>query len=166
MLSREQQTEITRIIVKVGQMLAQFGAESRIIEQTTVRLGMALGLESVEMAISSSAIVLTSLYQGSCVTTTRRVREHGINMQVVCEIQRICIMAEKELIGAREVRQRLDAIVPFHYHPWLVVPMVGLSCGAFSLLFGGDWPIFLVTCFSASVAMRVRQLIARHHHSP
>ena len=48
-------------------------AESRIIEQTTVRLGMALGLESVEMAISSSAIVPTSLYQGSCVTTTRRV---------------------------------------------------------------------------------------------
>ena len=60
-LSREQQTEITRIIVKAGQMLAQFGAESRIIEQTTVRLGLALGLESVEMAISSSAIVLTSL---------------------------------------------------------------------------------------------------------
>ncbi len=165
-LSREQQTEITRIIVKAGQMLAQFGAESRIIEQTTVRLGMALGLESVEMAISSSAIVLTSLYRGSCVTTTRRVREHGINMQVVCEIQRICIMTEKALIGAREVRQRLEAITPFHYHPWLVVPMVGLSCGAFSLLFGGDWPIFLVTCFSASVAMRVRQLIARHHHSP
>ena len=165
-LSREQQTEITRIIVKAGQMLAQFGAESRIIEQTTVRLGMALGLESVEMAISSSAIVLTSLYRGSCVTTTRRVREHGINMQVVCEIQRICIMTEKSLIGAREVRQRLEAITPFHYHPWLVVPMVGLSCGAFSLLFGGDWPIFLVTCCSASVAMRVRQLIARHHHSP
>ena len=44
--------------------------------------------------------------------------------------------------------------------------MVGLSCGAFSLLFGGDWPIFLVTCCSASVAMQVRQLIARHHHSP
>lgn len=72
----------------------------------------------------------------------------------------------EELIGAREVRQRLEAIVPFHYHPWLVVPMVGLSCGAFSLLFGGDWPIFLVTCFSSAVAMRVRQLMARHHHSP
>ncbi|MDM5092242.1 threonine/serine exporter family protein [Aeromonas rivipollensis] len=165
-LSREQQTEITRIIVKVGQLLAQHGAEGRIIEQTTVRLGLALGLESVEMAISASAIVLTSLYQGSCVTTTRRVRDQGINMQVVCEVQRICIMAEKELIGVREVRQRLDGIVPFHYHPWLVVPMVGLSCGAFSLLFGGDWPIFLVTFIAAAVAMRVRQLMARHHHSP
>ncbi|WP_277907907.1 hypothetical protein [Aeromonas salmonicida] len=32
-LSRDQQTEITRIIVKAGQMLAQFGAESRIIER-------------------------------------------------------------------------------------------------------------------------------------
>jgi uncharacterized membrane protein YjjP (DUF1212 family) len=165
-LSREQQTEITRIIVKVGQLLAQHGAEGRIIEQTTVRLGLALGLESVEMAISASAIVLTSLYQGSCVTTTRRVRDQGINMQVVCEVQRICILAEKELIGVREVRQRLDGIVPFHYHPWLVVPMVGLSCGAFSVLFGGDWPIFLVTFVASSVAMRVRQLMARHHHSP
>lgn len=165
-LSREQQTEVTRITVKVAQMLAQFGAESRIIEQTTVRIGLALGLESVEMAISSSAIVVTSLYAGSCVTTTRRVREHGINMQVVCEIQRICILVEKELIGAIEVRQRLEAIVPFHYHPWLVVPMVGLSCGAFSLLFGGDWPVFLITSLAAAVAMRVRQLMARHHHSP
>lgn len=54
-LSREQQTEVTRILVKAGQMLAQFGAESRLIEQTTTRLGLALGLESVEMAISSSA---------------------------------------------------------------------------------------------------------------
>ncbi|MFG0835417.1 threonine/serine exporter family protein [Aeromonas bivalvium] len=165
-LSREQQTDVTRIVVKTGQMLAQFGAESRLIEQTTTRLGLALGLESVEMAISSSAIVLTSLYRGHCVTTTRRVREHGINMQVVCEIQRLCIMAEKQLIEAREVRHRLDAIKPFHYHPWLVVPMVGLSCGAFSLLFGGDWPIFLVTFLASACAMRVRQLMARHHHSP
>lgn len=165
-LSREQQTEVTRIIVKVAQMLAQFGAESRIIEQTTVRVGLALGLESVEMAISASAIVVTSLYQGSCVTTTRRVREQGINMQVVCEVQRICILAEKELIAAAEVRKRLEAIVPFHYHPWLVVPMVGLSCGSFSLLFGGDWPVFLTTVFASGVAMRVRQLMARHHHSP
>ncbi|MGL5947768.1 MAG: threonine/serine exporter family protein [Aeromonas sp.] len=165
-MGREKQTELTRIIAKVGQMLAQFGAESRIIEHTTVRVGLALGLDSVEMAISSSAIVLTSLHQGACVTTTRRVREQGINMQVVCEVQRICVMAERRLLNAEQVRTQLDGITPFHYHPWLVVLMVGLSCASFSQLFGGDSAIFAVTLVSAVVAMRVRQWLAKHHHSP
>ena len=43
-------------------------------------------------------------------------------MQVVCEIQRICIMTEKSLIGAREVRQRLEAIS--------AVPLSPLAGGA------------------------------------
>ena len=106
------------------------------------------------MAISSSAIVLTSLYRGSCVTTTRRVRERGINMQVVCGSAHL----HHDGKGADRCAGSAPAAGDHHavpLPPWLVVPMVGLSCGAFSLLFGGDWPIFLVTCFSASVAMRV-----------
>ena len=47
-LTREEQTEVTRVLVKTAQMLASCGAESRIIEQTTCRLGKTLGMESVE----------------------------------------------------------------------------------------------------------------------
>lgn len=46
-LTREEQTEVTRVLVKTAQMLASCGAESRIIEQTTCRLGKTLGMESV-----------------------------------------------------------------------------------------------------------------------
>jgi len=166
-LTRDEQTDITRVIVKLAQMLAACGAESRLIEQTTCRLGLALGVESVEMAISSSAIVLTTLHQGGCVTTTRRVHEFGINMQMLCELQRVCILAEKGLLeSTEEVRAKLEALTPFRYNRWAVVLMIGLSCGSFSLLFGGDWPVFFTTCLASSVAMFVRQEIAHRHFSP
>jgi len=88
-------------------------------------------------------------------------------MQVLCEIQRICILAEKKLLeNTAEVRARLDAIKPFRYNRWWVVVMIGLSCGSFSLLFGGDWPVFLNTTLASAVAMFVRQEFAHRHFSP
>lgn len=167
LLSREEQTKITRVLVRTAQMLAQCGAESRLIEQTTCRVGAALGVESVEMAISPSAVVLTTLNHGSCITTTRRIHELGINMHVLCAIQRICILSEKRLLTtADDVDKHLTEIKPFRYNRWLVVCMVGLSCGAFSLLFGGDWPVFFITCIASAVGMLVRQEIAHRHFSP
>lgn len=166
-LTRDEQTDVTRVIVKAAQMLASCGAESRIIEQTTSRLGVALGIESVEMAITPSAIVLTTLNHGSCVTTTRRIPEFGIQMGVLCAIQRICVLTEKGLLeNVHDVKKHLDEIRPYRYNRWLVVLMIGLSCGSFSLLFGGDWPVFLVTCLASATAMFIRQEIAHRHFSP
>lgn len=167
LLSRDEQTKVTRVLVKIAQMLAQSGAESRLIEQITCRVGAALGVDSVEMAISPSAIVLTTLNHGSCITTTRRVHELGINMHVLCDIQRVCILCEKRLLtSADEVDHRLSKIKPFRYNRWWVVFMVGISCGAFSLLFGGDWPVFFTTSIASACGMFVRQEIAHRHFSP
>lgn len=167
LLTRDEQTAVTRVLVKTAQMLASCGAESRLIEQTTCRLGKTLGIESVEMAITPSAVILTTLNHGSCITTTRRIHEFGINMQVLCEIQRVCILAEKQLIqGTDSVSKRLDAIKPFRYNRWAVVLMIGLSCGSFSLLFGGDWPVFFITTLASSVGMCVRQEIGARHFNP
>lgn len=166
-LSREAQTDVTRVIVKAAQMLASCGAESRIIEQTTCRLGIALGVESVEMAITPSAIILTTLNFGSCVTTTRRIHEFGIHMGVLCAIQRICVLTEKGLLeNVHDVGRHLDEIRPYRYNRWLVVLMIGLSCASFSLLFGGDLPVYLVTFVASATGMFIRQEIAHRHFSP
>jgi uncharacterized membrane protein YjjP (DUF1212 family) len=45
-----------------------------------------------------SAVILTTLNHGSCFNTTRRIHEFGINMQVLCEIQSFCILAEKKML--------------------------------------------------------------------
>ncbi|GGB19458.1 threonine/serine exporter family protein [Agarivorans gilvus] len=162
----EQQTRICRVVVLAGRIMQQHGAESKLIEETSVRLGLALGLDSVELAITANALVLTGLSKGRCITTTRRVYDRGINMHMVCEVQRITIMAEKQLLDVNEVVKRLERLQPYKYNRWHVVFMIGLSCACFSHLFGGDWTVFAMTFIASAIAMFFRQEMAHRHHNP
>jgi len=165
-VSYEEQNELTRIAVRAGQLLLQHGAESRIVEQTTQRIGLALGAESIEIAVSSDAIVITSRFNGHCVTTTRRCYDRGINMYMVCEVQRICVMLEKQLLDEKQVKERLNRLVPFKYNRWAVVLMVAFSCSSFSHFFGGDLPVYITTFFAAAGAMILRQELGHRQHNP
>lgn len=157
------QNDITRQVVRVAQLLLAYGAESDLVEEISQRLGQALGLASVELSISSNSLVLTSLVHGRCITTTRRIREHGINMTIVCELQRICLLAEKGLYGPNEVRKRLARIEPKTYPPYLVILMIGLSCASFCHLFNGDVAASVITFIASAVGMSVRLAIAKRH---
>ena len=165
-LSLEEQNELTRIAVRGGQILLQHGAESRIIEQVTQRFGMALGADNVELSVSSDAIVITTRFGERCVTTTRRCYDRGINMHMVCEVMRICIMLEKQLLDGKQVKKRLNRLTPYKYNRWVVVLMVGLSCSSFSHFFGGDWPVYITTFFASSCAMILRQELGHRQHNP
>lgn len=166
MLSQIEHTDIVRLIVRAGMQLLQYGAESKLAEQTTVRLGMALGLESVEVSLTANAILVTGLYKGRCITSNRRVFDRGINMHVLCEIQRLCIRAEQQELNCQQITERLDAITPYKYNRWVIVLMVGLSCGSFSHLFGGDLIVFAMTFLASALAMITRQEMAQRHHNP
>ncbi|KFZ39223.1 hypothetical protein HR45_02195 [Shewanella mangrovi] len=157
------QNDITRQVVRAAQLLLAYGAESDLVEEISQRLGRALGLASVELSISSNALVMTSLVHGRCVTTTRRIREHGINMAVVCELQRICLLAEKGLYGPNEVRKRLARIHPRSYPRWVVIPVIGLSCASFCHLSGGDVIACLITFLASACGMYVRLILAARH---
>lgn len=162
----EGQREITRLCVQSALLLLQHGAESTLVEQVAERLGLALGVQSVESSISANAIVLSTLNNGQCITTTRRNVDRGINMQVVTEVQRTLIMAERGLLSIAEVRKRLDKIKPLRYPRSWVVVMVGLSCASFSHLSGGDATVFSVTFIASAIAMLVRQELALRHFNP
>jgi uncharacterized membrane protein YjjP (DUF1212 family) len=159
----DSQNDITRLVVRCAQLLLAYGAESDLVEEISQRLGKALGLASIELSISSNALVLTSLVHGRCITTTRRIRAHGINMMVICELQRICILAEKGIYGANEVRRRLAHIKPKTYPAIAVVPMIGLSCASFCHLFDGDMIASIITFFASSIGMIVRLFFASRH---
>lgn len=159
------QNDITRQVVRVAQLLLAYGAESELVEEITQRLGHALGLESVEISISSNSLVLTSLSAGRCITTTRRIREHGINMTVVCELQRICLLTEKGIYGLNEVRKRVGRIQARTYPAKYVVPMIGLSCASFCHLFGGDLNACVITFLASAIGMFVRLAIAKRHYN-
>lgn len=164
-MNREEQRAITRVVARAGKLLQAYGAESRMIEKTTERLGIAFGLECVEIALTSKAIILTSRYGDCCVTTTRTMKTHGIDMGIVSEIQRICIKAEKNIYDIEQVYERLLNINIPKYNPLVIAFFVALSCAAFSHLFGGDVVIFAATFVTSFIAMRIRQMLMLSHHN-
>lgn len=155
------QTQITRTIIKAAVLMLEFGAESILIEQTAQRLGKALGVDSVEISLIPSAIVLTTLSHGQSSTTTRRVHHKPINMSIVCDIQKMLIEIEKNSHDVSWVNQTMKNIQPNYYNRWLVVFMVGFACASFAYLYGTDLIGFFITFFASSIAMFVRQELAR-----
>lgn len=164
-LSRQRQDLITRLSLWAGQLLMQYNAESELVEGSVHRLATALGCDWADISITSNSIILTTTSGRRFQTKARRIVERGINMTVVCEIVRICTMAEKQLIGCDGVARRLRRLSnrQFHYNRWLVVVIIGLSCGCFSRLAGGDWPVFGMTFLASSAAMLVRQEVHKRH---
>ncbi|USD37940.1 threonine/serine exporter family protein [Ferrimonas sp. SCSIO 43195] len=158
-----QQNEVTRLAVRAAQLMLAWGAESELVEDIGQRLGIALGAESVELSISSNSLVMTTLFRQRCVTTTRRLRDHGLNMAMVCEVQRICVMAEKGLLDIEQVGSKLRNLTPWSWNPWLVVAIIGPSCGSFAHLFGADDTAVLLTVLASCIGMVVRQQLAKRH---
>nr|WP_113865452.1 threonine/serine exporter ThrE family protein [Brenneria salicis]NMN90497.1 uncharacterized membrane protein YjjP (DUF1212 family) [Brenneria salicis ATCC 15712 = DSM 30166]RBP64824.1 uncharacterized membrane protein YjjP (DUF1212 family) [Brenneria salicis ATCC 15712 = DSM 30166]RLM31548.1 hypothetical protein BHG07_04620 [Brenneria salicis ATCC 15712 = DSM 30166] len=161
-----QQREITRLCIQCALLLLQHGAESMVVEKLSSRLGMALGVDSVETSISANAIVLSTIIQGHCLTSTRKNVDRGINMHVVTEVQHAVIMAEHRLLDAAGVEKRFSHIKPLRYPRWLMVSIVALSCGCFSRLNGGGWDAFVVTMIASGLAMYVRQVFTARHMNP
>lgn len=160
------QRTITRLCIQCGLLLLQHGAESALVEELSTRLGLALGVDSVESSISANAIVLTTIKDGECLTSTRKNSDRGINMHVVTEVQHIVIMTEHKLLDDEDVAKRFDHVKPLRYPRWLMVLMVGLSCACFCQLNKGGWDGAVVTFFASSIAMYVRLTLAQRHMHP
>lgn len=165
----EQQQRITRLCVRCALLLMQYGAESVVVVDLTKRLGMSLGVSGVECALSFNAITLTTLYNGSCITTARNTIHQGINVSILVQIQQIVLDMERHRCdenSATDVERRLDAIDRSTYPDNLMAFFVGLSCASFAYLHSHDWAIALVTLLASFCAMRVRLYLASHHFNP
>ena len=162
-LSYEEQHRITKVIIKASVMMLEYGAESKLIELTANRLGKALGVESVEMSLIPSAIVLSTLSNNKTqsVTTTRGSHHKPINMSIVCDIQKMCYSVEKHQYNIDYVINTLKNIKPNYYNRWLVVFMVGLSCASFAYLNNSDIEGMGMTFLASSIAMITRQELAK-----
>ncbi|AQM20400.1 threonine/serine exporter family protein [Vibrio anguillarum] len=157
---------VSRLIAQAGQMLLAHGAESTLVGDIMRRIGAACGMSEVEVSLSASSLVLTTVYDGHCITTARRCPDRGINMRVVTQVQRICIMMEKGILDYSLAQKKLNQISPERYNRWLVVVMIGLSCAAFARLAGGDWTVFTMTFIASAAGMIVRQEIGHRQFNP
>jgi uncharacterized membrane protein YjjP (DUF1212 family) len=165
-LSEPEQREITRLSIQTGLLLMQHGAESALVENVTRRLGLALGAESVEVAIMANALTVTTLAGGNSMTTVRRNEDRGINMHMITEAQRVMLDVEAGQLDLQGAVRRLEAIQPYRYPRWIVVLMIGVSCACFARLAHADWIGCGLTFAASAIAMAVRQQVGHMHFSP
>jgi uncharacterized membrane protein YjjP (DUF1212 family) len=165
-LSEAWHREATRLCARTALLLMQHGAESALVESVTRRLGVALGVDQVEVALMANAVTVTTLAAGQCITTVRRNEDRGINMHMVTEVQRVMLDLEAGTLAREDVLARLDAIPPLRYPRWIVAPGIGLSCACFAALSKCDLPTCGVVFVASTLAMGVRQAFAPLHFNP
>lgn len=164
-LDRETLRDVIDLALWAGQMLLHNGAESQRVEETVHRLGTGLGCDWLDILVSPNAIIATTSSGIEFRTKVRRVVGMTVNLGVLCAINEISRRVENGEMDRKAVRAELEWINTLErpYNRWLVAGMVGVSCGAFSQLFGGDAPIFFATWLAATVAMIVRQELSHRH---
>ncbi|AAZ19539.1 possible ThrE family exporter, large subunit [Psychrobacter arcticus 273-4] len=173
-ISYVQQQHITRLCVRCGLLLMQYGAESAVVVDLSKRLGLALGMNSVECSLNFNAITLTTICDERCITTTRDTINQSINVNVLVQIQQIVNKTESTIDNAELKSELTDrTTLAFDeldnksvYPTWLVGVFVGASCAAFAYLNGGSWSITAVTFIAGMVAMFTRIYLSKHHFNP
>lgn len=171
-ISVGEQRTITLLCAQCGALLMQHGAESALAESVARRLGVALGMDSVEIVLLANGLSITTVYRGRNDTEVKRNVDRGLNMHVVTETQRTMLAAERGEIDAAGVAARLAKIEPLRYNRWLLSLMIGLSCAAFArlaMLAQGkpfDWQTCALTFAASAVAMHARQWLASLHFNP
>ncbi|PJX21296.1 hypothetical protein CAP50_10430 [Psychrobacter sp. L7] len=173
-----QQQRITRLCVRCGLLLMQYGAESAVVVDLSKRLGLALGMNSVECSLNFNAITLTTICDERCITTTRDTINQSINVNLLVQIQQIINKTEANTssgkLGNNTLKSELtdrtilafDELDKAVYPTWLVGMFVGASCAAFAYLNGGSWAITGVTFIAGMVAMFTRIYLSKHHFNP
>jgi uncharacterized membrane protein YjjP (DUF1212 family) len=164
-LDRLTQADIIDLVLWAGQLMMQNGADTQRIEETCHRLGTGLGCDWMDILVSHSAIIATSVSAGDFRTKLRRVPRIGVNMSVVAQVNDLPYRVEHGELDRTSARTELERIARLGnlYNRWLVVFMVGLSCAAFARLFEGDIYAILVTFVASSIAMIIRQELQKLH---
>ncbi len=171
-LTEAEQLEVTRVCAQTSLLLLQHGAESALVESVSRRLGLALGVDAVEIALMANGITLATLCGDRSRTAVRRNQDRGINMHVVTEVQRTLLLAEAGRLDLAGVSRQLGAIKPVRYNRWLVSFMIGLSCACFARLalvsrgIQDDYGTPLLTFVASAVAMHLRQWLATFQFNP
>lgn len=164
----EEQQQITRLCVRCGLLLMQYGAESSTVVDLCKRLGAALGVSTVECGLAFNGITITTIYNSRCITTLRASTTNAINVGIIIQIQQLVLDLERSSRTStlEYAIARFDNLDRRTYPTWLTAPMAGLACACFAHLAGGDMAVFAVTLVAATVAALVRHWLTRNFFNP
>lgn len=167
-MAYEDQQKVTRLCVRCGLLLMQYGAESTTIVDLCRRLGISLGVGSVECSLAFNGVTITTIYNNRCITTLRASTTHAINVNIIVQIQKIILDLERMPVANALVHasERFDNLDRTTYPFWLVAMMVGVASACFAHLAGGDVVVVGVTFLAGMMGQLVRYYLTKHFFNP
>jgi len=155
-----------QLVIFLGSRLLESGAESNLIRELMLRTARIMGADDTEISLSSSSMVLTIYKSGKWTTLASRCPERGVNMTVVTQLQQAVVQCERGEISRDEMEERIRNVSRKRYGRWVTVPAIGLSCAFFSLLAGGDIPVFITTFTAACVGKLIFLILSKDRFNP
>lgn len=158
-------SHLVELLLRIARLLLENGAETRRVFETVQEMGKSLGVEDLHVLVTHRSVLITGIRGDDIVTRIIRVNTLGVNFTMLSGISRVLKRYQRGELTIQTVEselKRLTAMRP-HYPRWMVIVMVGLACGGFSLLFEGDAQAFIACAVAASLGVFVRQEL--HHRA-
>ena len=153
--------EIAHLVLTVGRMLLEWGANARTVHEAISSTATGLGCDSAE-AFCQHAAIITVLRRGTeSHTQMGKVGEHVVNLRRTQNLQEIIQQVVHCDLTCAEAQREVE-LVPTktkHYPIWFICLATGLACSAFGRLFKSDWVSFFPTLIGAGVGQYVRHTL-------
>lgn len=160
--------EILELSLLAGLLVHQSGGDTARTSATIRRMALALGASRADTVVSSLNIGVTVEQDKLRETAFRKAPHMGANFTMLTAVARLVEAVEEQRIDADTARTQLDEIVrqPHFYPHWLIAMLVGVSCGGFAALFGGDTVAIACTTLGSGIGMALRLFLHRRHYVP
>ncbi|MBB5191877.1 uncharacterized membrane protein YjjP (DUF1212 family) [Silvimonas terrae] len=159
---------LTDTALHAGLIAHSCGGDTARTSEIMQRVAVALGGQRADTVVSSLNLGLTVEADGERETALRKAPHMGINFDALTHLEDIVHALETGQLDHPRFRCLLHetAARPRAWPAWQVAIMVGLACGGFAALFGGDVAAIGLTSIASTCGIALRQWLAQRHFQP
>ncbi|WP_321320086.1 threonine/serine exporter family protein [Labilibaculum sp.] len=165
---KEKINELCKILLEVGALLMETGANTFRIRVTVMRIASAFGYHA-ELLITHRALMLTINNEESDQFFSRLMQTsaHRVNFKIVSGLSRMSWHIAEENWNLDMVRNEIDRLKTVSHYPRIVtLLMVALAGASFCRIFGGESIEMLIAFAATFVGLFVRQEAAKREFNP
>lgn len=133
------QNKLLSCMLDIGEEMLRCGAEISRVEDTVERIGLAYGMERVDVfTITSSIVVTLRIDAEHTLTQTRRIRSRAVDLERLNRLNALSRDICANLPTADAMIKQLRDILARRAMPvWMMYAASALIAGAFTVFFGG-----------------------------
>lgn len=130
----------SKVIMKIGRLLMESGAEVYRIEDTMVRVCNSIeGVEDAHSYVTATGIMLSMTIQGQTTTRIERVRTRDVNLQMIDEINTLSRQCCANHYSIEEIETQLNTIEHGkRFSFWETTLWGAMGALGFAMFFDGD----------------------------